>query len=68
MIAIQERCRISGTAPVFSQDLAGDDVQEGGFAFTVGADQPDVFSLEQTKGRVLQNLACPESMGDFFDS
>ena len=50
------------------QDLAGDDVQEGGFAFTVGADQPDVFSLEQTKGRVLQNLACPESMGDFFDS
>lgn len=32
MIAIQERHRISGAAPVFSQDLAGDDrILDGGF-------------------------------------
>ena len=47
-------------------DFAGDDVQEGGLSFAVGADEADVLAFQQAEGCVLQNLAGAEAVGYFF--
>ena len=47
-------------------ELPGDDIHKGGFAFPVGSHQADVFPLQKTEGHVLENGPVAEAVGQML--
>ena len=48
--------------------LPGNDAEKGGLAFAIGADQANMFALEEPERCVLQDLPSSEAVADIFNS
>ena len=52
--------------PFVGNELSGDDIHKGGFAFPVGSHQADVLPLQKAEGHVLKNGPVAEAMGQML--